>query len=176
MPDEIWKDIVGYGGTYQVSSLGRVRSVSHVDSLGRVHTGKILSPQHRTKNYLSVKLSYNNCGKSHNIHRLVAEAFIPNPNCLPQVNHKDENKENNAADNLEWCDSKYNINYGTRTDKCRGENHWCAVLSEQDITNIRVNYIPCDKEYGGKALARKYSVSTSTISYIVRGKTWKHLL
>jgi carboxypeptidase C (cathepsin A) len=82
--EEIWKDIEGYEGLYQVSKMGRVQ------------------------------LYKNNKGYKHfQIHRLVAMAFIPNPDNLPQINHKDENKANNRVDNLEWCTRKYNHNYGT---------------------------------------------------------------
>lgn len=176
LAEEVWKDIAGFEGRYQVSNCGRVRSLTHMDSLGRTRLGRIMKLQHRILNYYSVKLSCNSFSKSFHVHRLVAQAFIPNPNNLPQINHKDENPENNNVENLEWCDSKYNINYGSRTDKYRGELHGRAVLSEEIVREIRRSYIPFDKEFGGKALAKKYSVCTSTISYIVRGETWKHLL
>ena len=115
---EIWRDIKGYEGLYQVSNLGRVRSVTHdiVDSLGRRSTkeGKILSLRKSSQTgYPTINLLKDGDTTSCNIHRLVAEAFIPNPNNLPCVNHKDESRDNNCVDNLEWCSYQYNNTYGT---------------------------------------------------------------
>lgn len=130
---ELWKDIQGYDGLYQVSNLGRVRSVSHMAEMRRNGTiilvqkeGKILTPLTRRHGYLSVML-YGRGGhptrhfKQISIHRLVAEAFVENPNGYDEVNHIDECKTNNRADNLEWCDRKYNVNYGT-TQSRRSES------------------------------------------------------
>lgn len=102
--EEIWKDIEGYEGLYQVSNMGRVRSLRK----------NIILRQSITNGYEKAALYKNKKGyKYFLIHRLVANAFIPNPDNLPQVNHKDENKLNNCVDNLEWCTQEYNINYGT---------------------------------------------------------------
>lgn len=110
---EIWKDIEGYEGVYQISSLGRVRSLNYN------HTGeiKIIKLQDNGKGYLRAHLHKNNKTKKYMVHRLVAQAFIPNPDNLPFINHKDENSHNNTLNNLEWCTHEYNINYGTRTKK-----------------------------------------------------------
>ena len=118
--EEEWKDIEGYEGYYQVSSFGRVRSLDRYVKDTRRNCfnfvkGRIMSPSSADKkHYMQVGLSKNNKVIHYLIHRLVAQAFIPNPNNLPQVNHKDENKENNRVDNLEWCTAEYNTNYGTR--------------------------------------------------------------
>lgn len=98
---EIWKEIEGYNGKYQVSAWGRVRNAE---------TGKILTPYKNKKGYLKVGLYISGKGKAekHRVNRLVAQAFIPNPFNLPQVNHKDGNKENNSVSNLEWCENKSN--------------------------------------------------------------------
>ena len=105
---EIWKDIPSYEGLYQVSNLGRVKSLKRQ---------LILKPMRTKKGYLCVALYKCPIRKFKPIHRLVAQAFIPNPKNLPQVNHKDENKENNYVDNLEYCTNKYNELYGTRIER-----------------------------------------------------------
>lgn len=100
---EEWRDIHGYEGLYQVSNFGRVKNCVR----------KTLKQIRTSENGYSYVILYKRCKpKLHLVHRLVAEAFIPNPYNLPQVNHKDENKLNNVCCNLEWCTAKYNINYG----------------------------------------------------------------
>ena len=106
--EEVWKDVKGYEGLYQVSSLGRVRNVT---------TTRILKQAKHHGGYMLVRLSKN--GKAHTctVHRLAAQSFISNPENKPQVNHIDENKTNNNVSNLEWVTSKENINHGTRTER-----------------------------------------------------------
>lgn len=113
--------------------------------------------------------------RTHRIHRLVATAFIPNPLRLNQINHKDEIKTNNNVENLEWCDVKYNINYGTRNQKVSGENSCRAKLSKEDVMYIRRHYKPRHKEYGAVALARKFNVYHGNIGKIVRREIWKSI-
>lgn len=104
---EIWKDIKGYEGRYQISNEGRVKSL-----IGSKE--KILKPGLNFHGYEKVTLSKGNKVKAHLVHRLVAQAFIPNPNDYPCINHKDEMKFDNSVDNLEWCTYDYNNNYGSR--------------------------------------------------------------
>ena len=118
---EEWRDIKGAEGTYQISNQGRVRSVDRIDANGAKRNGIILSQKVARSGYKTVSLYFNQRWHHPSVHRLVAEAFIPNPNNLPQVNHKDEDKTNNCVDNLEWCSAKYNTNYGLRNKKA-GEN------------------------------------------------------
>lgn len=106
---EIWKDISGYEGKYQISNLGRVKRLGN----NKTKKEKIKIPAKNKDGYLRVNLYKEGKYKTFTVHRLVAEAFIQNPNNYPCVNHKDENPSNNNVDNLEWCDYKYNSNYGT---------------------------------------------------------------
>ncbi len=118
---EIWRDVIGYEGLYQVSSLGRVRSYDRKvrSRYGNLRTikGRILKILKIWSGYGYVRLSRGRVSKHHSIHRLVATTFIPNPSNLPCVNHKDENKFNNCVTNLEWCNWRYNANYGTRNTR-----------------------------------------------------------
>lgn len=114
---EIWKPVVGYEGYYEVSSFGNIRSIDrevlYSNGIKHHYNGKILTKMN-IRGYDRVILSRDNKFKHPQIHRLVAQAFIPNPKNLPQVNHKNEDKGDNRVDNLEWCTSEYNINYGKR--------------------------------------------------------------
>ena len=118
---EIWKDIEGYEGYYQVSNIGRIKSLSREKIMPNgtlcFTKERILNLNKNINGYMSISLYKNNKRETFRIHRLVAIAFIQNPNNLPDVNHKDENKENNCVDNLEWCDKTYNNNYGTKKQR-----------------------------------------------------------
>ncbi len=117
--DEVWKDIKGYEGIYQVSDLGNVK---------RVNTGRVLKFA-ETRGYKRLRLSKNGKPKDYQVHRLVAIAFIPNPNNYPQINHKDEVKDNNIVGNLEWCTAKENTNYGTNIQR-RAEKYSKPVVQK----------------------------------------------
>ena len=104
------KDIKGYEGLYAVTSCGKIWSYKRK---------KFLVPVDDGHGYLRICLCKDNKRKNYFIHRLVAEAYLPNPENLPQINHRDENKTNNCLQNLEWCDAKYNSNYGTRNEKIK---------------------------------------------------------
>ena len=114
---EVWKDVAGYEGLYKVSNKGNIYSVERVDSRGHRRGGRMLKPGRNSHGYLTVGLYKNGKSKTKNVHRLVAETFIPNPKGFLEINHKDENKSNNEMSNLEWCTREYNINYGKRTEK-----------------------------------------------------------
>lgn len=107
---EEWRPIVGFEGLYEVSNTGLVRNCIK---------GKLLKIYDNSLGYKFVSLVMDKHPSPMYVHRLVAQAFIPNPQGLPQVNHKDEDKSNNNVDNLEWCTAKYNMNYGSRMEKTR---------------------------------------------------------
>lgn len=113
MKKEIWKDIIGYEGLYQVSNLGRVKSLGN----GKSKKEKILKQGTNSCGYYQIKLYQNGKYKTYKIHRLVAQTFLDNPNNYYSVNHRDENKQNNCIENLEWCTQEYNVNYGTRNER-----------------------------------------------------------
>lgn len=112
---EEWRDIAGYEGQYQISNLGKVRSLDrYVKCNGfNLIKGQLMKPKIDKYGYFQISLCKNCKYKSFTIHRLVAQAFLPNPDNLPQINHINECKWDNTVWNLEWCNSKYNINYGT---------------------------------------------------------------
>lgn len=110
---EIWRNVIEYENLYQVSNEGRVKSLNYK----KTKKEKILKQYIDNCGYLFVTLSNKGKTKSFKIHRLVAETFIPNPQNLPCVNHKDEDKTNNKVENLEWCTYEYNNNYGTRNKR-----------------------------------------------------------
>ena len=148
---EVWRDVKGYNGDYQVSNYGRVYSVK---------SGIFLSQKVKTVDgYLTVKLYGNGKSKREYVHRLVAIAFVDNPDNLPQVNHKDENPENNYASNLEWCSSKYNNNYGQHGER---------------IAQSRAKPVRCietgEEFQSAKEAAEKYCISASQIYAIFRGR------
>ena len=154
---EIWKQIDWGDGRYYVSNLGNVKSTY-------ANKEKILKPFPDHRGYLKVDLRSPGCRKTFSIHRLVARYFIPNPNNLPEVNHKDEDKTHNYESNLEWCDTLYNCNYGTRNarkaegchkpvcsvDKDGNISYYKSRLEASDITGIGATNI-------SKALSDNYS-------------------
>lgn len=138
---EQWKPIEGYGGKYEVSNLGRVRQGEK--SVNQYKDGK---------GYLRVSLYKDGAERNVKVHRLVALAFIPNPENLPMVNHKDEVKTNNRVDNLEWCDNKYNCNYGTIKERLDAMRRRCPVIgTDKDGNEHRFASIKDAADYvGGK--------------------------
>lgn len=109
---EIWREVEGYEG-YQVSNFGRVKSLNYQ----RTNQERVLRPLKISSGYLQVVLWKDRKAKRLLVHRLVAQAYIPNPNNYPQVNHKDEDKTNNCVENLEWVTASYNTNFGTRNER-----------------------------------------------------------
>ena len=149
--DEYWKDISGYEGRYQVSNKGRVRSLQ-AKTKTKPYKGGVLTLMTDSMGYKLVNLSR----KSYKVHRLVAAAFIENPNGLPCINHKDEDKTNNNAENLEWCTHRYNNNYGTRNARI-SQNEGRGII-QYNLDGIEI------KRWRSSAdAARHYGVSRSSI-------------
>ena len=121
MKEEIWRKVKGFEDYYEVSNTGKVRSISREIKRGTkgnyFQEGKEIKPSISNKGYYKIHLWVNGKTYNKNLHRLVAEAFIDNPNNYPIINHKDENPQNNNVENLEWCSYSYNINYGTANDR-----------------------------------------------------------
>lgn len=123
LPDERWEDVIGFEGLYSVSNYGRIKSLrrSVEQGNGRIRTyqDRIMRLYVSKSGYVLVNFEHFGVTKKKGVHRVVAEAFIDNPHCFSQVNHIDEDKTNNRVKNLEWCTSKYNVNYGHRKEKYR---------------------------------------------------------
>lgn len=181
---EVWKDIIGYEGRYMISNLGRVKSLSREVSNGkgvRKIDEKIITPYTDELGYKKVSLKKDNKGKTSKVHRLVAIAFIPNPMNLPQVNHKDENPSNNNVDNLEWCDAKYNVNYGNHNKKL-SKALMGRKLDKKQVEkmskmfngggNPRAQKVICNgKTYGCvKDLAKEIGIDNSLLMKYIKGK------
>lgn len=154
--NEIWKDIQGYEGLYQVSNLGRVRSldrkVQHPKGGKRFSKGQIIKPGATPKGYLFVQLSSGSEICTKRVNRLVAEAFIPNPKNLPVVNHKDKDRANNSVANLEWCTVEYNNRYSCTKAVLQFDRNgkfiaaWDAVSDASRATGINAgNIVQCCK-------------------------------
>jgi hypothetical protein len=158
-----WKPIPNYVGRYLVSDTGDVLSAI---------TGLILSPGLAGNGYLSVSLmNKNGVARTHMLHRLIAEAFIPNPDELPEVNHKDGNKLNNVISNLEWCSYTDNLKH-SYVRKLRGRMKSCK-LSEEDVAYIRATYVPWSTgETSAKALAKKFGVTKNWITTVASGRKY----
>lgn len=145
MREEEYKDVIGYEGLYQVSNKGNVKSLERKvwNSRGRgfymTVPERILKPIKTGSGYLQVDLSKDGKIKRHLIHRLVAEAFIPNTENLEQVNHIDEDKTNNCVENLEWCTREYNNNYGTRIRRIAEANTGNPKLSKANTNNPKLS-------------------------------------
>lgn len=132
---EYWRNIEGYEGLYQVSNLGRVKSLGRVsvykDGRKKVLHERILHNFLSDQGYYHVMLCKNGETKRFKVHRLVAMAFIANPDNLPVVNHKDENPQNNVVENLEWCTQAYNVRYGTMIERGRMKQFNRSDLSKK---------------------------------------------
>lgn len=163
---EEWKP---YVHNYDVSNMGRVRNraTNHILKQSRLENGYHICV---------VSCGSRNHKVAIRVHTAVAELFVDNPQNLSEVNHLDGDKDNNVASNLEWCTHSANICHAIDNGLihiCHGESVGTSVLSQDDIEYIRTHYIPRDKQFGGRALARRFNVHHSSIQKVLHKKTWR---
>ena len=169
---EEWRDIKGYEGFYQVSNMGRVKSLERTvagrNGSKRTIRGRILKPRSERNGYLQVALC-NGSGKikAFKVHRLVCEAFLENPENKPCVNHIDENKTNNTASNLEWCTVSENINHGTRNARIAKAH--CKPVGQYTRGGKLIKIWQSAHE-----VQRQLGFNNSNINKVVRGKRKQH--
>ena len=176
--EEIWKDIEGYEGLYQISSLGNVKSLNYRNQ----GFAKNIVPKINNSGRLWVELYKNSAKKQYLIHRLVGIAFIPNPENLPQINHKDEDPRNNSVENLEWCTGRYNVEYTMRMhpEKYPDFNgieldRPCATRKRVNTTGLAINQFTMDGKFvkqwpNSVTIKHKTGWSDWSISECCRGK------
>jgi hypothetical protein len=176
--EEIWKDIEGFEGYYQVSNLGRVkgleRTVKHYTGGIKKLNQIILKLCKDFKGYFNIQLSKNGISKTYKAHRLVAKHFIPNFENKLEVNHKNGVKTDNSAINLEWCSCSENIIHAFKTGlkkAIRGEKNGNSKITENIAYNIKYNTDGLSQ----KEIANQYEISQSLVSSIKNGKKWKHI-
>lgn len=155
----MWTDI---SDKYEASDEGHIRNKK---------TGRVLGEFKGDDGYLRTQFD----GKSRTIHRVIATAFIPTIPGKDFINHKDGNKENNRADNLEWCTRSENMKhaYEHNLKSSVGIKNGRCKLSEEDVSFIRDNYVSGDSQYGTKALSKKFGVAHQTICAVASGQNWK---
>ena len=176
---EIWKDILEYEGLYQVSNLGRIKSLANKSN----HKKEIIMRQHLNhKGYCVLSLCKNYKRQSKSVHRIVAQAFIPNSNNLPQVNHIDGNKTNNNVNNLEWCNNSYNQLHanklGLNKHRLESVKEVCnKPVAQLDMNGIELNRFNSLREASNKTGFSYKSMSLCTLGKIKScgGYVWKYL-
>ena len=161
---EVWKPVPGYESLYDASNYGRIRSMWY-------EKVKIIKPQ-KVKGYLRVNLCKDGKRKNFYVHRLVAMAFIPNPDNLPMINHKDECKTNNIPENLEWCDVSYNNSYGTLPER-QSQNQLNNPITSKTVYQYTLDGVLV-RVWPSAAEAGRNGFKTACISLCCNGKLKTH--
>ena len=168
MTEEIWKPIINYEGSYEVSNLGRIRSIK----FNKLYYMSLIT--NKRTGYKQVLLCKNGVQKTYVVHRLVALSFLENPLDLPCINHKDENKLNNRVDNLEWCTIKYNNNYGTGKERSRvkrlNNERRSKAIKCIDLLNNTTTYYPSISQ-----ASRELNLHESSICRAIRWQAGPYL-
>ena len=167
---EQWVDVKGFEGSYQVSNMGRVRSldryVPHINGHYQFRKGRIMTPG-VVHGYQFLHLCSKYKKQRWYVHRLVATHFIPNPNNYPQINHKDENRSNNEVSNLEWCTSQYNVNYGNH-------NIRCAISNGTEVVALDTFHMELYKFRSAAMMARELNLDERHVWHVIKGKSSHH--
>ncbi len=166
----IWKDIPGYEGLYQVSNRGDVKSLDRITTGNRRRRikGKLLSKTFTSTGYYKVELCKDGKRKSLKVHRLVAIAFIKNPDCKPYINHIDCNPLNNCVENLEWCTPKENTAHSITSGNFKFIKPVKSVVDEDLIVSAINEHIPHDRKHSYGAIARRNGVNVKTLYSAIR--------
>lgn len=176
-PEEVWKSVIGYEGSYEISNLGRIRSLDRYRSKDGIFLkGVLRKPQMDSRGYYQIGLYKDSKQKLVLLHRLVASHFIENPESKEQINHIDGNKLNNVSNNLEWCTRKENMVHASQSklfNERTGTKNGRSKLDENSVIEMRKR-----RKQGEKitSLSKYYKVGTSVVSSICLGKSWKHLI
>lgn len=179
MENEIWKDVVGYEGLYQVSNLGRVKSLARTvirsNGVPLYCKEKVLKTA-KISGYPLVDLRKKGNRKVIQVHRLICLAFLPNPENKPQVNHKNGVKTDNRLENLEWATRSENSKHAfliglNKPNMLKGEKIGTSKLTEKQVIQIKHG----NKGLTRKQISAKYGIDPTTVSKIILGKSWKHI-
>lgn len=184
LANEIWKDVLGYGGYYAVSNLGRIKSLdryarNNINGGKRYIPGRIISQKTKSNGYKEVSINIDRSKRSRYVHRLVCEAFFGKIEDKLAVNHKDGDKSNNRLDNLEICTYSQNSKHSyhvlnNKLKPLKGEGHARSKLKEEEVIHIKSSYI---KGSSNAEIHSTYKgrVSKTQINSIMYGLSWKHL-
>lgn len=179
---EVWKSLLELtvnGDYYEISNLGNLRSIDRItyckNGVGKHFKSRKKAKKENNRGYVMTSLFKDGSEKTLLIHRLVALAFIPNPNNLPEVNHKDGNKRNNCVDNLEWMTSKENQNHARRSGLSNQHGQYSVNSKLKDHEAIEIRKLWDTGDYSQVKLSSIFNVSTSVIARVIKRKAYTHI-